>query len=91
MEKLNEESEHFPEVKDAIIKLLESNGRQSNYIALQKLLPDVNGREFRVSMSSLLIGGEIKTGHLEEIEVTSQCDKRMILGKPAFSVIIILI
>ena len=73
MEKTREELERFPEVEEAIIDLLEDNNGLSDYITLQRLLPDVSGRQFRVSTSLLIEDGKIKTGPTKKIRAVAKC------------------
>ena len=91
MKKPEEGTERFPEVEKAIIDLLESKNGRSNYIILQRSIPNVDGREFRISISLLVRDGKIKIGPLEEIETVSKLDKRMILESSTLSISIILV
>ena len=89
MRKIIDEVKRFPEVEKAIIDLLENNGGLSDYITLQRLLPDVSGRKFRVSASLLIEDGKIKTGPVEEVKTMIQCKET--LKASALSVSILLV
>lgn len=73
MKKPKEKAERYPEIEKSIIELLESKNRLSDFVTLQRLFPDADGRKFRVSMGFLAKDGRIKNGSLEEVEAIVQC------------------
>ena len=73
MKEPKEKAERYPEIEKSIIELLESKNGLSDFITLQKLFSDADGRKFRLSIGLLIKDGRIKNGSLEEVEAIVQC------------------